>query len=130
MTRIRRRDEHGSAVVDFVLVAVVLLPMVIGILQLTLVLHVRNTLASAAAEGARVAAVSGSSPAHGEQRARQQITQALSADLARNVRVRRDVVRGAPGYEAVIEAEVPVLGLGGPAMRVRVSGHAIAEVDP
>ena len=56
-----RTSERGAAVVDFVLVLLVLLPLVIGILQLALVLHVRNTLASAAAEGARHAAVAGSS---------------------------------------------------------------------
>ena len=50
----RRRDERGAAVVDFVLVLVVLVPLVLGILQVALVLHVRNTLAAAAAEGARV----------------------------------------------------------------------------
>ena len=43
----------------------ILLPLVIGILQLALVLHVRNTLASAAGEGARHAAVAGSSAGAG-----------------------------------------------------------------
>ena len=52
-----RRDERGSAVVDFVFVLVLLLPLVFGILQLALVMHVRNTLAAAAAEGARAGAV-------------------------------------------------------------------------
>ena len=42
------RDQRGSAVVDFVLVLVVLLPLFLGILQLALVLHVRNTLTAAA----------------------------------------------------------------------------------
>ena len=48
MTRRARAHERGAAVVDFVLVLLVLLPLVLGILQLALVLHVRNTLASAA----------------------------------------------------------------------------------
>ena len=56
MPRRARSSERGAAVVDVVLVLLVLLPLVIGILQLALVLHVRNTLASAAAEGARHAA--------------------------------------------------------------------------
>lgn len=122
--------ERGSAVVDFVLVLFLLLPLVIGILQVALVLHVRNTLASAAAEGARWAAVSGSSPQMGEQKAREQITGALAADLAGDVVITPALVGGAPGFEAVIEADVPVLGLGGPAIRVRVSGHAVAEPSP
>ena len=42
--------------VDFVLVVVVVLPLFLGILQVALVLHVRNTLTCAASEGARYAA--------------------------------------------------------------------------
>ena len=36
-------------------------------------------------------------------------------------------VGGAPGFEAVVEADVTVLGLGGPGVHIRVEGHAIAE---
>ena len=63
----RRHDEGGAAVVDFVLVLVVLVPLVLGIVQLALVLHVRNTLASAAAEGARAAAAKGASRRRGRR---------------------------------------------------------------
>ena len=52
----RRRDERGAAVVDFVLVSMVLVPLVLGLIQVGLVLHVRNTLAAAATEGARYGA--------------------------------------------------------------------------
>src|SRR4051794_19768609 len=47
------RSCRGAAVVDFVLVVGVLLPVVLGVLQLALVLFVRNTLASGASEGGR-----------------------------------------------------------------------------
>ena len=124
------RREEGAAVVDFVLVLLLLLPLVMGILQLALVLHVRNTLASAASEGARYAAVAGSSPALGEAKIREQVAEALSGGVARDVVVRPAAVGGAPGYEAVVVADVPVLGLGGPAVRLRVTGHAVAEVQP
>lgn len=123
-------DERGSAVADFVLVLVLLLPLVTGILQFALVLHVRNTLSSAAAEGARWAAVAGASPEAGAARAREQVTTALSPDMARHIHVRPALVGGVAGFEAVIEADVPILGLGGPAVRVRVSGHAVAEALP
>lgn len=122
-----RSDERGAAVVDFVLVLLVLLPLVIGILQLALVLHVRNTLASAAAEGARHAAVAGSSPAAGRAKVEELVGGALPGDFVRTVSVGPDAIDGAPGYEAVVEAEIPVLGIGGPGVRVRVVGHAIAE---
>ena len=48
------RGERGAAVVDFVLVLVVLVPLFLGLLQVGLVLHVRNTLTAAASEGARL----------------------------------------------------------------------------
>jgi TadE-like protein len=122
--------EVGAAVVDFVLVLLLLVPLVTGVLQLALVMHVRNTLASAASEGVRYAAVAGSSPELGERKIHEQVADALSGEFARQVVVRPAVVGGAPGYEAVIVADVPVLGLGGPAVQVRVTGHAVAEAQP
>ena len=127
MTRRARTDERGAAVVDFVLVLLVLLPLVIGILQLALVLHVRNTLASAAAEGARNAAVAGSSAPAGPQKVQDLVDGALSEKFVRSVSVRPASVGGAPGYVAVVEAEVTVLGFGGAGILVRATGHAVAE---
>ena len=122
-----RIRERGSAIVDFVLILLVLLPLVIGILQLALVLHVRNTLASAAAEGARQAAVAGSSPAVGRTEVQELVSGALSSDFVRTVSVHPDVVAGSAGVEVVVEADVPVLGLGGPGVHLRVTGRAIME---
>ncbi len=129
MTHRARVGERGAAVVDFVLVLLVLLPLVLGILQLALVLHVRNTLASAAAEGARHAAVVDSSAPAGQAKVQELIDGALSQDFVRSVTVRPATVGGAPGYEAVVEADVTVLGLGGPGVHVRVAGHAVAELQ-
>ena len=128
MTR-RARGERGAAVVDFVLILLVLLPLVVGVLQLALVLHVRNTLASAAAEGARHAAVAGSSAPAGRAKVEDLVDGALSQEFVRSVTVRPALVGGAPGYEVVVEADVGVLGLGGPAVHVQVSGHAVAEAS-
>jgi hypothetical protein len=126
----RRRPDDGSAVVDFVLVLVLLLPLVTGVIQLALVLHVRNTLASAAAEGARYAAVSGATAQDGRDKARRQVAGAISERYVHRIDVHPAPVGGAPGYEAVIAADVPVLGLGGPAIRLEVRGHAVAEAAP
>lgn len=120
-------DERGVAIVDFVLVLLVLLPLVLGILQLALVLHVRNTLASAAAEGARHAAVAGSSGPAGEAKVRELVDGALPAGLVSSIVVRPAPVGGAPGWEAVVEAEVGVLGLDQPGIHLEVVGQAIAE---
>src|SRR3954451_17028988 len=48
-----RDSDAGAAVVDFVGVSVLLLALVLVVLQLGIVLHVRNVAISAAQEGAR-----------------------------------------------------------------------------
>ncbi|KRB77008.1 pilus assembly protein TadE [Nocardioides sp. Root190] len=123
----RRRDQRGSALVDFTLVLVVLLPIVLGILQVALVLHVRTTLAAAASEGARLAATSDRGPAEGVARTRAQIIDAVGERYAREVVVRRVSVDGAPGVEITVHAEVPALGIGGPSVEFTVSGRAVEE---
>src|ERR687889_941518 len=94
-----RRGERGAAVVDFVLVLVVVVPLFLGILQVALVLHVRNTLIAAASEGARYAATADRPAAAGAARTRQQIAGALAARFARQVTARPATVHGAPGVE-------------------------------
>ncbi len=126
----RLRDGRGSAVVDFVLVLVVLIPLFLGIIQVALVLHVRNTLASAASEGARYAATIDRPVDAGADRTRQQITGAIAERFASDVTARAVDVRGAPGVRVDVVAEVPPLGLWGPAFRLSVSGHATEEVAP
>lgn len=125
-----RRDERGSAVADFVLVLVVLIPVVLGILQVALVMHVRNTLASAAAEGARYAATLDRGPADGAARTRSQIDGAVSERFAQDVEAHPATVDGAPGVEVVVHATVPALGLGGPGIELTVTGHAVEEQRP
>jgi hypothetical protein len=124
---VTRRGQRGSAVVDFVLVLAVLIPVFLGILQVALVLFVRNTLASAASEGARLAATSDRGPGDGEALARDQIDGAVSGRFAQDIRARQVMVDGAPGIEVTIRASVPALGLGGPSVDLEVSGHAVEE---
>lgn len=127
----RRRSadagQRGSAVVDFVLVLVVLIPLFLGILQVSLVLLVRNTLANAAAEGARYAAALDRDLAAGEQRTRDQVEGAISGRFARDVDARMVSIDGRPTVEVVVRAEVPALGLGGLGVSVEVVGHAVEE---
>jgi hypothetical protein len=125
-----RRGQRGSAVVDFVLVLVVLVPIFLGILQVALVLLVRNTLASAASEGARYAATLDRGPADGVTRTRSQIEGAISGRFARDVEAHPATVDGAPGVEVVVHATVPALGLGGPGISLTVTGHAVEEQRP
>ncbi len=124
-----RRDQRGSALVDVTLVAVLLVPLVLGIVQVALVLHVRTTLAAAASEGARLAATADRGPSDGVARTRAQIAQAVGGGFAEDVVVRRVLVAGAPGVEITVRARVPALGIGGPAVDISVSGRAVEE-DP
>jgi Flp pilus assembly protein TadG len=123
----RCRGDRGAAVVDFVLVVVVLVPLFLGLLQVALVLHVRNTLAAAASEGARYAATIDRPPSAGAARTREQISQALAGRFARQVVARPATVQGAAGVEVDVAADVPPLGIWGPAVRITVSGHAVEE---
>lgn len=106
---------------------VVLLPMFAALLQLSLVLHVQNTLSSAAAEGARRAAVTGASPDDGVAKAREQIVGTLNAKFAQDITIEDTAIGGAPAYRVVITAQVPALGIGGPAISLEASGNAIIE---
>jgi Flp pilus assembly protein TadG len=125
--RSRRGAERGSAVVDFVLVLLVITPLFLGILQVALVLMVRNTLASAASEGARYAATLDRGPEDGVTRTRQQIDRAIAGRFARNVDAVPVLIDGAPGVRVTVHATVPALGIGGPAVSLDVTGHAIEE---
>lgn len=123
----RRRGQRGSAVVDFVLVLVVIIPLFLGILQVALVLLVRNTLASAASEGARYAATLDRGPADGVAKTREQIDGALSGRFARDIDVATVLIDGAPTVRITVHATVPALGLGGPAVELDVEAHAVEE---
>ena len=125
--RQRGRSQRGAAVVDVVLVMIVLVPVVLGILQVALVMFVRNTLAAAASEGARLAATADRGAGDGVALTREQVDQAISGRYAQDVSVRRVLVHGAPAIEVTIHARVPALGLGGPAIELDVTGHAIQE---
>lgn len=115
--------QRGAAVVDVVLVMVVLVPLVLGILQVALVLFVRNTLAAAASEGARLAAASDRGPADGAALTRAQIDGAVSGRFAQDVSARQV----GQEVEVTVRARVPALGLGGPGIELAVTAHAVEE---
>lgn len=126
----RTGSERGAAVVDFVLIMVLLIPLVLGIAQVALVLHVRNTLASAASEGARASAPLGATPADGAARTRSMIRQALADHYADDVSASSTTIGGASATAVVVHARVPALGLFGPSVSLTVRGHAIRDVAP
>lgn len=121
------RRQRGAAVVDFVLILLLLVPLFLGVLQVSLVLYVRNTLISAATEGARLAATSDRDLAAGVNRTREELRGVLSARYADDIRASTRLVAGAPTVEVAIRARVPALGIGGPAISLTVTGHAVQE---
>lgn len=124
------RRERGSAVVEFVLVTALLVPLVLGIVHVGLVLHVRNTLTAAAGEGARAGAPVGSSVQVAQAHTRRAVGSALAARFARDVTARVVVRDGVELVQVRVRADVPALGLLGPSVRLDVSGHAVREDAP
>lgn len=106
---------------------VLLVPIVLGIMQVALVLHVRNTVAAAATEGARYGATADRTPIDGAAYARRQIDEAIGGQFAEGVSGRMAPVDGRSGVEVEVRATVPALGLGGPGVSFTVAGHAVEE---
>jgi hypothetical protein len=122
----RSGGERGSAVVEFVLVVPLLLVVAIAVVQVVLALHVRSTLTSAAAEGARAASLAGADPTAGVRRTRVLLDGSLAGDVVRDVSARRAVIGGVPIVEVRIDAALPLIGLLGPTA-ISVEGHALQE---
>ena len=106
-----RRVDRGSAAVEFVLVTIVLVPLVLGVLNIALVAFVRASLTAAASEGARYGARADQGPAAGAALTRAHIRDVPAGRYARDVTGRPTLVHGAPGVEVTVRASVPALGL-------------------
>ena len=120
------RNDRGSAIVDFVLVTPILLALALAVLQLILVMHVRTVLISAAAEGARAAALADSNVIAGERRARAIIKESVAASVVERMKV-QPVVSGGNVLMAIdIDARLPLIGMLGPTL-LHVQGHALQE---
>lgn len=123
-------SERGSAATEFVLVMLVLLPMFLGIFQLGLFLHVRNTLTACAHEGARQAANYNGDLAEGEAVAKDCIVGALSAGMASGVVSDVGSADGQPLVIMRVNAVMPAIGFWGPRFTFTVAGHAVKEPTP
>lgn len=108
----------------------VLVPLVLGVIQVGLVLHVRNTLTAAATEGARYGATIDRTPADGAVRTREQVRGAIADRFAQDVTADRETVDGVPTVEVRVRAVVPPLGLWGPGVGLSVTGHGVQEAAP
>lgn len=120
-------SERGSAVVEFTLVSVLLVILALGIAQLGLAIHVRNTLVACAAEGARLAANADRDVADGVEHTRRLIATALSPSMVGEVRGAQ--LAGPAGQDVRIDVTttLPLVGLAGPGRSLSVSARAVEE---
>ena len=124
----RREDDNGSAVVEFVLVSVLVVVLVMALVQLALALYVRNTLVAAAAEGARFAAAENQEPVDGAEHTRALIAQTLPAGYGSDVTAGYELVEGVPTVVVEVRAGLPMFGWVGPSGTLVVRGHAMEEL--
>lgn len=124
----RRTTDSGAAVVEFIGVLGLLLLLFLVIFQIGVVLHIRNVMAAAAADGARYAANADRTEADGAERARESIATGLSGQLAGSMTI---TAQPDPTDAGVVEVTIS-----GPAplfvpklhpFRITVHGHALEE---
>ncbi|MCU1658734.1 MAG: uncharacterized protein JWO57_3390 [Pseudonocardiales bacterium] len=82
----RADDDRGGSVVEFVLLATLLVLLLFGVLQVAAYVYARNIVAAAAADGARHGADLGIEPSAGAPRASELIAAALGPETARRLR--------------------------------------------
>lgn len=119
--------ERGSAVIDFVLVGGLLTVFFLAIIQLALILHVRNTLIDAAASGARYGTLADRNADDARNRTGSLIEGALNEDFAQDVTTAEVTFQGLRTLEVTVKAPLPVIGLIGPREALEVKGHAVLQ---
>ena len=119
--------ERGAAVVDFVLIGTLVTLFFLAIVQLTLVLHVRNTLIDAAASGARYGTLADRNSGDARDRTVQLITTALNSEFAADVATSESTYQGVRTLEVTVRAPLPVIGFIGPRALLEVKGHAAIQ---
>lgn len=122
-----RRDEKGSALAEFTMVAALLTVLTLSVLQLGLVLLIRNTVLDAAAEGARFAALADNGLADGIERTTQLVTVALGPSYAKDITASYGNYLGHPSATVTVRTPLPLLGLVGLERGLEVEGHAAVE---
>ena len=121
--RVMHSNQAGSVLVEWSLVAVLVMAVTAALLQLTLSLYVRNILADAA----RHAALVGASDAEANARVQQLCHGALRANYPTKSEVSH-LQRGSVSLVQVqVSAPLPVIGLWSPTGSVVVRGHAVDQ---
>lgn len=119
-------SENGSAIAEFVFVSALIALLCAGVFQLAFALHVRNTLIDCAGEGARHAALVGTSLDDGVKHTARLIDAALPDGYSRDVAAAITEHEGASIVEVRIRAPLPLTGFLGPNL-IDVTGRAVME---
>ena len=120
-----RASERGSAVVEFVLVAVVAVVLALALAQLGLFLWERNALMGSLSEGARVAATEGRTVADGERVAVELLRRAAGGRVAGAVPIEGSEANGLVELRA--EGTLPSFVPGVPGLPVRMTARMHQE---
>lgn len=121
------REDSGSAAVEFVMVGALLTVLTLAVLQLGFALLLRNTVADAASEGARFAALADNGLQDGVARTTDLITVALSSGYAQDVSADYGTYLGHPAVIVTVATPLPLIGLIGIEHGLEVTGHAAVE---
>lgn len=106
------------------MVAVLIVMIGLLVVQAALIMHTRNTLVDAAVQGAHHAALIGSSPQDGAERAERLVDERFGAALA----AESTAVQAPDGTIRVqVTATLPLVGLFGPSGALSVEGRALDE---
>lgn len=111
--------------VDFVLVGALVTVIFVALIQLALVLHVRNTVADAASSAARYGALGDRTAADAQERAALLVGSALGPNYVQDISASVQSINGLNVLSVSISAPLPVLGLFGPSRTLEMTGHAV-----
>ncbi len=118
--------SRGSAIVEFVLVAPLVMLVFAAVCQLALASYVRSTLIACAAEGARAGAQFDADRKVAVRRTEAAIATSIAADTVTKIDATSRRTQGAPVMAVTITARLPLFGLLGPTS-LSVTGHSLQE---
>lgn len=118
------RADDGAAVAEFPMVAVLIVMIGLLIVQAALIVHTRNTLVDAAVQGAHHAALVGSTPQDGAERAERLIDERFANGLDAAAMATQ---AGDGTIHVRVTATLPLVGLYGPSGTMSVEGRALDE---
>jgi Flp pilus assembly protein TadG len=119
-----RPSQHGAAMLEFALIAPLLMVLVVGAIQFALWYHAQSVVLAAAQDGARLAAAESGTASAGQQRAQA----LLRAGVGRMATKSAVTAQRGPDVTVVeVSAELrPLLPLIG-GLRLHASGRSVTE---